>query len=72
MAKVKDLDIGLVVLNAGVSNAGRMASVAEPSKLQDMLDANVYHAGALSHKFVDKLNKRGKLSGVIVVSSIAA
>ena len=41
MSKVSDLDIGLVVLNAGVLNSGYF-SKAEADKLQQLLDVNVY------------------------------
>ena len=41
MSKVSDLDIGLVVLNAGVANSGLISKIdIEP--LQQMLDVNVY------------------------------
>ena len=39
--QVKDLDIGLVVLNAGVSTRGYFVDV-ETQKLQEMLDTNCY------------------------------
>ena len=41
MSKVSDLDIGLVVLNAGVLNSGYF-SKAEANDLQQLLDVNVY------------------------------
>ena len=41
MEKVSDIDIGLVVLNAGVSHYGYFADKT-PAELQEMLDTNVY------------------------------
>ena len=37
-----------------------------------MVDANVYQVGAFTPKMTARLEKRGKRSGVIVVSSIGA
>ena len=71
MEKVKDLDIGLVVLNAGVANFGYFDDV-ESIKLQEMIDTNVYQYGALLNKFTPILKKRKVKSGMITVSSIAA
>ena len=71
MEKVKDLDIGLVVLNAGVANFGYMDEV-ESIKLQEMIDTNVYQYGALLNKFSPILMKRKSKSGMITLSSIAA
>ena len=71
MEKVKDLDIGLVVLNAGVANFGYF-DLVESIKLQEMIDTNVYQYGALLNKFSPILKKRKAKSGMITVSSIAA
>ena len=71
---MKDLDIGLLVLNAGVGNSGHFLTV-EPKQLQDMLDINCYHVGALIQKMLPMLSNRGrgtKKSGIITVSSLAA
>ncbi len=39
--QVKDLDIGLIVLNAGVAHTSVFAET-EVEKLQEMLDTNCY------------------------------
>ena len=41
MDKVSDIDIGVVILNAGVSHYGYFAE-KKPTELQEMLDTNVY------------------------------
>jgi len=67
---VKDLDIGLVVLNAGVSNSGFFVEV-ESEKLEQMLDVNCYKYSALAYKFQKVLEARNKdRSGMILVASI--
>ena len=49
--KVKDIDIGLVVLNAGVCNSGLYLKT-ESEKMQEMIDTNCYQVGALVSKFL--------------------
>lgn len=70
-SQVKDLDIGLVVLNAGVSVVGSLAS-SEDIKLQEMMDTNVYQVVGMLEKFKKRLESRKTRSGMIVLSSIAA
>ena len=41
LEQVKDIDIGLVVLNAGVCNDGLYLKI-EAAKMQEMLDTNCY------------------------------
>ena len=71
MEQVKDLDIGLYVLNAGRVNAQFVLKV-EADKLQDMLDVNAYSCGAMLKLFEQKLLQRGKPGGIIVTSNIGA
>ena len=70
-AQVKDLDIGLLVLNAGCSNEGFFSALA-PEQLQEMLDTNCYHVVALMHMFTQTLLARKARSGLILNASIAA
>ena len=67
---MQDLDIGLVVLNAGVANDGRF-EFNDSIKLQAMLDANSYQVGAFINAFLPRFEKRQSKSGMIVVSSLA-
>jgi len=70
--KVKDINFGLIVLNAGVANMGYFTKT-ELEKLEQMLDVNVYKYSALTHKFGKRLdNRKTKRSGMIVVASIVA
>ena len=69
MAQTADIDIGLVVLNAGVDHLSFFEE-AEGAKLQEMIDTNVYQVGALTSKMTARLEKRGKRSGIVAVSSI--
>ena len=52
--QIKDIDVGLVILNAGVAYTGYFSST-ESAKLQEMLDTNVYHVGALAAKMMPRL-----------------
>lgn len=75
--KVEDLDIGLLVVNAGVAYDGRFEHT-DPSKLQKMIDVNSYQVGALINHFLERFQSRGGFSkclnrsGIIVVSSNAS
>ena len=69
--QVQDIDIGLVVLNAGISNKGYFLK-ADPKVQQTTMTVNTYHVGATLLKLAEKLEKRGKRSGIIVSSSITA
>ena len=71
LEKVKDIDIGLVVLNAGVLHVGYYLNV-ENEKKQSMLDTNCYQVGAMINKILPVLTKRKSQSGIIAVSSVAA
>ena len=53
MGQMQDLDIGLVVLNAGVANDGRF-EFNDSIKLQAMLDANSYQVGAFINEFLPR------------------
>ena len=72
MGKIADLDIGLVILNAGIQHSGWFWE--ESAEVwQQILDVNVYQYSALTHKLLAKLEAReAKRSGMIVVSSCAA
>ena len=67
---MSDLDIGLVVINAGVVTDGRF-EYTEPEKLQAMLDLNTYQVGAMMIKFAKRFSQREARSGFIVISSLA-
>lgn len=49
-----DIDIGLVVLNAGIAVEGRLM-YADASKLESMLNLNCYHVMSLMHLFTQRL-----------------
>ena len=68
--QVKDLDIGLVVLNAGVCNHGYFLNV-ETQKLQEMLDTNCYQVSSMIQKLTPLLAKRSR-SAIITMASIAS
>ena len=75
LRKVSDLDIGLVVVNAGVLNVGDCETI-EIEKYEQMMDVNVYQYVAMAHKFGNLLEARikdqGKRSGMVFVSSVLA
>lgn len=67
--EVGNLEIGLMIVNAGIYRPGPMHKV-ESSVIESMLDANVYHVGAFVKKFLPALTSRtGKRFGLITVSS---
>ena len=72
MRQVEDLDIGLVVLNAGVSNSGYISEI-DIAELEQTLDVNVYQYSLLTHKIAKKLESRqAEQSGLVLISSVAA
>ena len=72
MSEVQDIDVGLVIVNAGVANVGKVAEI-EIEKLEQMLDVNVYQYSMLTHKFASRLEARKAAhSGIILLSSVTA
>jgi len=66
---VKDLDLSLLVINAGMMDLN-FVSNQKDSIMQQTLDINVYHYTALFKLLTPVLLKRGKKSGLIAVSSV--
>lgn len=68
---VSDLDVGLVVSNAG---AGKMGGFLQNSSadLRDMLMLNVITQMELSHGFATRLASRGRRGGLLLLSSTSA
>ena len=68
--KVKDLDIGLLINNAGVMFNGRVDESKE-KYLTDTIDVNVTHVAMMTSHFLPKLlARKPKRSGLINVSSM--
>lgn len=67
---VADLDVGLLVNNAGVGAMGRFGS-HEPGRLADMIRLNCTAPVLLTHHMLPRLKARER-AGIIVVSSVAA
>lgn len=64
-----ELDIGLLIANAGIYIPGKFFEI-DGSILESMLDANVYHVAAIIKKFLPQLvQRKGKRFGIITVSS---
>ena len=51
------MDIGLVIINAGLMNNGNLDKVSIRST-QDMIDVNLYQYGLFAKMFEEKLRKR--------------
>jgi short-subunit dehydrogenase len=66
--QVKDLDIAVLINDAGVFNTGYFDNMAV-KQIKDMLDVNVVHVSMMTSLFIDKLLKRKKKSALINVSS---
>lgn len=65
-----DLDIGLVVSNAGFSMKGEHAANA-PAVMTEMLMVNCHAPMQLTHAFIPRLRRRGR-GGIVLTSSIEA
>jgi short-subunit dehydrogenase len=63
------MDVSLLVLNAGLLSKGQHGKVT-PKEVQALMDVNMYHPTAMLKKFLPKLSKREKQSGIIFVSSL--
>ena len=57
------------MINAGLLSKGQLGRVA-PKEVQALIDVNMYHPTAMLKKFLPKLSKRDKQSGIIFVSSL--
>lgn len=67
-ARCADLDVGLVVCNAGFGSAGPVSRTDLDTQLR-MINLNCSALFALTHFFADKLTARGR-GGLILVGSI--
>jgi uncharacterized protein len=65
-----DLDIGLVVSNAGAGHPGPFISLPRP-RLREIVQLNVIAHLDLAHHFGQKLARRGR-GGIVLVSAAAA
>lgn len=65
-----DLDIGLVVSNAGAGNPGPFISLPH-ERLREIVQLNVITHLDLAHHFGQRLVKRGR-GGIVLVSAVAA
>ncbi len=69
-AATDDLDIGLLISNAGAGNPGAFLS-AEQAELMDIVRLNVRSHLAMVHHFGKRLAKRGR-GGIVLVSAMGA
>jgi hypothetical protein len=65
-----DLDIGLVISNAGAGNPGPFISLPH-DRLREIVRLNVFAHLDLAHHFGQKLAERGR-GGLVLVSAVAA
>lgn len=66
--KTRDLDIGLLVANAGSENSGAFIG-NQANKENDLIAININSPMTLSHIFAKRLVKRGK-GGILFISSL--
>jgi len=69
--EVKDLDIGLVINNAGAGWFGNLRDQG-PEHIEQIIQLNCTSMALLTRFFVEKLRKREKESGMIITSSLGA
>jgi short-subunit dehydrogenase len=67
-AKLKDIDIALLFLNAGVGQMGLFADLDEKS-VEEMMKVNALHPMYLAKALLPQMLSRGKKSAIIVTSS---
>jgi short-subunit dehydrogenase len=70
IAATADLDIGLLISNAGAGNPGAFLC-AEQAELMDIVRLNVRSHLAMVHHFGKRLAKRGR-GGIVLVSAMGA
>lgn len=68
--KLQDLDIAILINNAGVMNNG-MFSNLDLKLHKDTLDVDVTHVAMMTRMFINKLLERKQKSAIINVSSSA-
>lgn len=68
---VRELDLGLLVSNAGAANMGGFLQVPL-AKLSGDLVLNALSHMELSHAFASHLRRRGRSGGILLISSTAA
>lgn len=71
MEETEDLDIGLVVNNAGYSITGELIS-SNIQNHMDMMHVNCISPFLLSVNFSNRFNSKGRQGGIIIVSSTVA
>ena len=70
-SQVRDLDIGFLVINAGVFKP-QIFEETSKTVLQELLDVNVYHVVGMLEKFKKGILERKEPTGILVTSSITA
>lgn len=71
MRACADLDVGLLISNAGNGRMGGFLQNAAPD-LREMLMLNVITQMELTHAFASRLIERGRTGGILIVSSTFA
>jgi short-subunit dehydrogenase len=66
---VGDLDVGILVNNAGFGHAGRFDKL-DPERLRDMIEVNCAAPVVLTSRLLSKLRERGR-GAVIITGSVA-
>jgi short-subunit dehydrogenase len=69
--KLEDLDIAILVNNAGLMTSGLFSDIqADSSKSKDIIDVNIMHLGMMNSMFQDRLLKRQRDSDGAIRSAI--
>ena len=66
--KLKDIDIAMLFLNAGVAQMGSFADIDE-SSVEDIMNVNALHPMYLAKALVNQMLARGKRSAIVITSS---
>jgi len=69
--EVKDLDIGLLINNAGAGWFGFLRD-QEPEQIEQIIQLNCTSMALLTRFFLEKMRKRDKESGIIITSSLGS
>ena len=71
LVKRAQIDVGLLVVNAGHFMTGDLAE-AKVEDIQALMDLNLYQPTAMLKKFIPILTARDKQSGLIIMSSLTS
>lgn len=71
MENIKNIDVAIVVLNAGLTAGGPFGS-CDDKKLEQLINCNIGHTTYMIKLFVPLMQERKKRSAIVITSALAA